>query len=103
MPLPYRNTFRTYVNSLLVNGTAVVPRYSRYRWNYDSDPNATLTKLFESKVTTIYKELGYRVRFVNADDLIFNGGAFHCIAVQIPKIDISNNQDPNFLKGNRGG
>jgi agmatine/peptidylarginine deiminase len=86
MPLPYRGVFRTYANSLLVNNTAIVPRYHRYGWNYDDYPDAALAADYESKVAAIYREFGYDTRFVNADGLIFNGGAFHCVALQIPAL-----------------
>lgn len=87
MPLVYRGAYRTYANALLVNGTAILPSYQRYGFGYDDYPDADKKTNYENRAVGVYQSLGYRVRFVNADGLIYNGGAFHCIAVQIPKID----------------
>ena len=85
MPLPYRGAFRTYSNAVLVNGHAIVPSYQRFGWNYDSYPDAELASYYAEKVRKIYESLGFNVQTVNADGLIYNGGAFHCVTAQLPK------------------
>src|SRR5690606_37071267 len=47
MPIPYRGGFRNYVNSILVNGTAVVPRYRRFGWGYEEYPDQPLAEYYE--------------------------------------------------------
>ena len=84
MPLPYRGAFRTYSNALLLNGHAIVPSYSTFGWNYDQYPDAELAPFYARKVRKIYESVGLKVRTVNADGLIYNGGAFHCVTAQLP-------------------
>ena len=85
MPVPFKNTFRTYTNSILVNGTAIVPDYKNYREVGGSYPDEALLPEFRQKVSDIYNQFGYKVAFVNADNLIYNGGAFHCVSMHLPK------------------
>lgn len=86
MPLPYRGGFRTFANSILVNGTAIVPSFRRFGWGYEAYPDAALEKAYETKVKAVYGKHGFQTRFVNADGLIFNGGGFHCVLLQIPAL-----------------
>ncbi len=86
MPMPYRRTFRTYANSVLVNGTAIVPTYDRFGWKYDDYPDKSLAAYYEKSVRKIYELLNFNVRFINADGLLFNGGAFHCVTAPIPAV-----------------
>lgn len=89
LPLPYRNVFRTYTNALLVNGTAILPSYSHFGWTKDAYPDQGLKEYYESKVARVYQESGFQPRWVEADALIFNGGAFRCASFQIPRIGLS--------------
>lgn len=84
-PVLYRGTYRTYTNAILLNHQAIVPRYRRYGWGYDSYPDAAELKNYEQTVETRFKQHGYSVTFVDADGIIYNGGAFHCVTLQIPK------------------
>ena len=84
MPLPYRGAFRTYTNALLLNGHAIVPSYHTFGWNYDQYPDAELAPYYARKVRQVYESVGLKVRTVNADGLIYNGGAFHCVTAQLP-------------------
>lgn len=86
MPAPYRNTMRTYANGILVNKTAILPRYKNFGWNGESYPDQDLHELYEQQVRTAYEKHGFKVAFVDADGLIFNGGALHCVAQQIPRV-----------------
>jgi agmatine/peptidylarginine deiminase len=85
MPVPFKNTFRTYTNAILVNGTAIVPDYKQYREVGGSYPDEFLLPELRQKVFEIYSQFGYKVAFVNADNLIYNGGAFHCVSIHLPK------------------
>ncbi len=86
MPLPYRGAFRTFANAVLVNGTAIVPSFRRFGWGYDDYPDVKLEAAYEASARRLYERHGFRVRFVNADGLIFNGGGFHCVLLQIPAL-----------------
>lgn len=87
MPLPYRSVFRTYTNSLLINGHAIVPSFARFGWGYDDYPDAALLPDLEKQVAQVYETLGFHVRRINADGMIYNGGAFHCVTATLPKLD----------------
>lgn len=87
MPLPFRGSFRNFTNSLLVNGVAIVPSYARFGWNYDDYPDKALENYYEREVKSLYEEYGLKVKFVNADALIYNGGAFRCVSLQMPRIN----------------
>jgi agmatine/peptidylarginine deiminase len=86
LPLPYRGAFRTFANALLVNGTALVPSYARYAWGYDDYPDRALEASYETAVRQAYEAHGFRVRFLNADGMIYNGGAFHCVSTHVPAL-----------------
>lgn len=86
MPAPYRNTMRTYANGILVNKSAILPRYKTFGWNSESYPDGELHESYEQQVRSIYEKHGFKVTFVAADGLIFNGGALHCVAQQIPRV-----------------
>lgn len=78
MPAPRRGWFRSYSNSTLLNGTAVVPQYStRYS-------DAALIPGFEAEARRIYQNFGYKVVFIPSDELIEEGGAVHCVTMQVP-------------------
>ena len=78
MPLPRLGFFRSYTNSLLVNGTAIIPEYSA------SSSDASLVAGYQAEVQKTYSSLGYKTRFIPSDELIRNGGAVHCVTMQIP-------------------
>ncbi len=99
MPLPYRGVFRTYSNSVLINGHAIVPSYHRFGWNYDDYPDARLLPAMEAKVRKIYERVGYRVSAIAADGLIFNGGAFHCVTLPLPLSGEISSPQINHQKG----
>jgi agmatine/peptidylarginine deiminase len=85
LPMPYRNVFRSYTNAILVNGTAILPSYTSWGWTKERYPDDDLKGYYESKVQEIYERNGYRVRWIQGDTLIFNGGAFRCASFQIPR------------------
>ena len=84
VPVPFRGTNRNFTNALLINGHALVPSYDRMGFDYDNYPDQELKDYYENKVRGIYEAQGFQVTFANADALIYNGGALHCVALQIP-------------------
>lgn len=88
MPTPgvYRGveTFRTYTNSLFVNKTAIVPRYQR--GSRAERNNRDLLNEQEQAVEAIYRKAGFEVKWILADNLIRDGGAWHCVSMQVPAL-----------------
>jgi agmatine/peptidylarginine deiminase len=84
MPLPDSDVFRSYTNSLLLNGTALIPRYIRSISG--SYPDQSLQDSYEAEVRAIYESLGYKVVFIPSDGMIDNGGAVHCVTMQVPAV-----------------
>jgi agmatine/peptidylarginine deiminase len=92
LPLPLalndKTFFRSYINSLLVNGKAILPRFQRLMLDdgIHEYPDGALTEKYELEVETIYKQAGYQVIWVNADNLVLYGGTWHCLAAQVPRL-----------------
>jgi agmatine/peptidylarginine deiminase len=99
LPLPYRNVFRSYANALLVNGSAIVPRYEYFGWTREHYPDQSLIKEYEKRVEKIYQEAGFQVVWVNGDALLYNGGGFRCASFQIPRLDSIISQGKGFQGG----
>lgn len=84
-----KEVYRSYTNSLLVNKMVIVPRYRKpqeddiatYSGKYFDQ---TLLNGYEKEVRALYEKYGYGFEWVNADDLIYNGGAVHCTTMQLP-------------------
>ncbi len=89
MPTPgiYKGieTFRTYTNSVLINNTAIVPKYGRGGRSRSGDRDLLSNQ--ESAVEKLYQDAGYQVIWIQADNLIRDGGAWHCVSMQIPSLD----------------
>ena len=98
----YPDVFRSYTNSITVNGTAVTPRYQAIDANgglfdaatnvrigsmpiKEAYPDAALVQSYEDEARAAYESLGYRMNFVTVDNLISIGGAVHCVTMQIAK------------------
>ncbi len=99
LPLPYRNVFRSYTNALLVNGSAIVPRYEHFGWTQEHYPDQSLMKEYEKSVEKTYQDAGFKVIWVNGDALIYNGGGFRCATFQIPRLDSIISQGKGFQGG----
>lgn len=84
MPVPYRGGFRSYTNSIIVNKTIIAPSFRKFGWGQEDYPDSSLAPFYEREVRRIYQASGYKVSFVNSDALIYNGGSFHCVLLQIP-------------------
>lgn len=76
---------KSFTNALLVNGTAIVPDYSQSNSIDDG-----LLKEYKNEVKLGFESAGpkrhtsWKVGFVGVDQLIFDGGAIHCITMQVP-------------------
>ncbi|HYX35222.1 MAG TPA: agmatine deiminase family protein [Oligoflexus sp.] len=84
MPVPNAGLFRSYTNSLLLNGTAIIPQYVRPSSGSYNDQS--LVSTYEAEVRRVYQSLGYKVVFIPSDELIATGGAVHCVTMQIPAV-----------------
>lgn len=84
---PSGDLFRSYTNSLALNGISWVPRYTApllSEHSIDGEyPDAEYTAAYERESLAAYRQLGYETRWANADDLIAYGGAIHCITMQV--------------------
>jgi agmatine/peptidylarginine deiminase len=87
IPMPSLDTtlMRTYTNSVLVNGTALVPRYEKNLLRESPYDGQEHMVVYEQQTETLYRRYGYKVRFLNADDLILRGGALHCVTGHWPR------------------
>ena len=105
--IDFPDVWRSYTNSITVNGTAVTPRYQamdaeapvfdakteEYLGSTaitDAYPDAHLIQAYEDEARRAYESLGYQMNFVTVDNLISIGGAIHCTTMQIAK-------NPNVL------
>lgn len=83
------DVFRSYTNSITVNGHVIVPRYLvPYSANRKIDsryPDDAFLTQYESEVSAAYISQGYKVSWIDADDLIAIGGAVHCTTMQIAR------------------
>ncbi len=84
MPVPSANLFRSYTNSLLLNGTAIIPQYLSAQGGSYADQS--LLKRYEAEVRRVYQSLGYKVVFIPSDSMIATGGAVHCVTMQVPAV-----------------
>jgi agmatine/peptidylarginine deiminase len=85
MPIGGANFFLTYTNGILVNGTAILPRY-RAAAQFDLVESNDELAVMEHRVAEVFMRHGYRVEFVSANSWIAAGGALHCISIAVPKI-----------------
>jgi agmatine/peptidylarginine deiminase len=87
MPLPVHDIFFTYVNSVIVNDTVIIPSYKNPDPSRGTYPDQRYYASYEEEVQKAYQELGLKTVFLRADDLIKDGGAFHCITFHLPDLD----------------
>ncbi len=83
-----RTVMRSYVNSLLINGNAILPRYKK-KWNgknYEDYPDAANLQKYESIVQKLYDTQGYKVHWVDFDYFVTFSGALHCVTLTLPKL-----------------
>jgi agmatine/peptidylarginine deiminase len=92
MPAPLladQDVFRSYTNSLTLNGKVLVPRYLKPAYaSMTADgqyPDAQYISAYEAEVRDTYERLGYTFIWVDSDNLIADGGAVHCTTMQIAK------------------
>lgn len=76
--------FRTYTNSLLINGVALVPRYHKVGFSGEAYLDEALMPTYEKEVERIYQAAGYQVVWLDFDTFIRLQGAVHCVTMQVP-------------------
>jgi agmatine/peptidylarginine deiminase len=76
MPLPLAGMTRSYTNSLLLNGTALVPVYR------NPAPDQDLFGDYERRVKAAYEAAGFKFVPILSDSMIAQGGAVHCVTMQ---------------------
>lgn len=91
-PIIYGGLYRSYTNSLLLNGTLIAPSYvapaagviahSDGESNY---PDADLQPEYEAQLRRQIESLGLNILFVPADRLVDYGGVIHCATMQVPR------------------
>lgn len=83
------NLFRSYTNSLLLNGHVFLPRYVRPANEADSVNGEYIdlryVKAYEESVERIHRDLGFTVHWITSDSMIAKGGAVHCTTMQIAR------------------
>jgi hypothetical protein len=87
MPLPVNDIFFTYANSVIVNDTVIIPSYKNPDPGRGTYPDQRYYASYEEEVHKIYQEHGLKPVFLKADDLIKDGGAFHCITFHLPDLE----------------
>jgi agmatine/peptidylarginine deiminase len=76
---------RSYVNSLALGKTIIVPKYVEPARPNAFYPDAFAHQLYETHVADAYKRAGFtNVVFLRSDSLIASDGAIHCVTMQIP-------------------
>lgn len=84
-PVPFRGKYLNYTNSVLINGVALIPRFSPKTRQSEMVPDASLYGDYETGAREVYQKLGYTVKFIDADALIEDGGALHCATIVLPR------------------
>jgi agmatine/peptidylarginine deiminase len=81
--------FRSYTNSLLVNGAAFVPQFKKEQVLNGGAANdyrdGKFISAYENEVQKTYESYGYKVIWVNSDRIYKMGGTVHCTTMQIPE------------------
>ncbi|MBC7658911.1 MAG: agmatine deiminase family protein [Chitinophagaceae bacterium] len=85
-----QEVYRSYTNSLAVNGNIIVPRYVAPNTPDVAADNGlyfdqSLLPKYEEEVRSVYEKAGYKFTWVVSDDLIYVGGAVHCTTMQVPR------------------
>lgn len=97
MPLPLdldgTTFFRSYINSLLLNGKVLIPRFEQLNLpeGLIEYPDASLLSKYEQAVERVYAKAGYQPIWLDADRLAPFGGTWHCVAAQVPKLKAPQN------------
>jgi len=65
--------FRTYTNSLILNGKVFIPQYPK------------TASVADKQALNIYRNLGLKVFPIDSEYSIQSGGSVHCLTMQIPR------------------
>ena len=85
-----KDVFRSYTNSLTVNGAAITPRYVTPGGSDIADRagryfDSSFRSKYEREVQGVYESYGYDFHWVDSDGMIYVGGAVHCTTMQVPR------------------
>lgn len=86
MPRPLTRLTRSYTNSLIINGNALVPTYEARpisEYGFSTTDESAMIAEFENEVRKAYTDAGFIYRPIRSDDLISIGGAIHCVTMQV--------------------
>lgn len=83
LPMAWAHTsgIRSYTNSLLLNGTALIPSYAD---DFLGSEEAHMREV-EVEVGKVFEEIGFRAKFIPFGEVARAKGALHCTTMQIPK------------------
>ena len=86
---PEGERFPTYTNASIINDKVLIPSYRRPAIGDDASniewPEPEELGRIEAEVERIYRSFGFDVFWVPSDEFADNGGAVHCLSLQIPK------------------
>jgi len=93
MPLPWFgpefNLFRSYTNSLIVNGVVAIPQYEKPTMAEDGVNGQYVDQQFlkgyEKEIIKTHQDFNLKVSMIPSDQLIAKGGAIHCTTMQIAR------------------
>ncbi len=85
MPSPHSFLFRTYANGIIVNNHIIIPKYKIHPDTGKEYFDRHLLPGYERIVRDRFQEVGLKVVFIEADEIIRLGGALHCVTAHIPK------------------
>ncbi len=99
MPVPHADkddVIPSYINSLTVNDTIIVPRYKVMppivqRNQSDNIPylDQPFFAEYEAEIIATHQKFGYKTVFIEADTLVQMGGAIHCVTMQVGDPNLS--------------
>ncbi len=95
MPLPTEATFMTYANSVIVNKTIITPSFLNTPTENAKHPDAELFPAYEQRVREVFEHFGFQTQFIEADQLIREGGAFHCVTYHLNNLEDIARQERN--------
>ena len=93
MPLPWFgpdfNLFRSYTNSLILNGTVAIPQYKKPVMAEDGINGQYVDQGFlesyDNEIIKTHQAFNLKVKMIPSDQLIAKGGAIHCTTMQVAR------------------
>lgn len=76
--------YRSYTNSLFINGQVIIPSYSQFK--DDDYIDSALISTYEDQVKSVYTSANFQTYFENFDKIILEGGSIHCTTMDLHKV-----------------